>query len=327
MKRLVSTLFTCSIVFLGCGEKRTTPATVAPLRIGLVTWIGYGPLYVAQEKGYFKEQNVQVDLQRIEGDVERRAAIASGQLDGIALTLDAMIVLRTHGIPLKTVMAIDASNGGDGIVAVKEIKSVEELKGRQIAFPTGLPSHFFLYTVLKQHGMQMADVKPVVMDADQAGATFASAKIDAAVTWEPWLSKATEVGKGHILASSREFPATIEDVLFMRENVISKRPHDVEGLITAWYKAVDFVEKNPVEAKAIMAKAFGLPPEKVNLLIAGIRYEGKAGNIRAFGTPQAPGFLYPMYDHISDAWIAEHVIQHRDMAEDGIDSAFVRGIR
>lgn len=325
MNRVVTLLLALSLALSGCREK--TASTAPPLRIGIVTWIGYGPLYVAREKGYFKEQNVEVDLQKIEGDVERRAAIASGQLDGIALTLDAMIVLRTHGIPLKTVMAIDASNGGDGIVALKEIKTVEDLKGRQIAFPTGLPSHFFLYTVLKKHGMHMGDIKPVVMDADQAGAAFASGKIDAAVTWEPWLSKATEVGKGHILASSREFPATIEDVLFMREDVIAKRSQEVQGLIKAWYKAVDFVEKNPAEAKAIMGKAFGLPPEKVNLLMAGIRYEGRAGNGVAFGTPQAPGFLYSMYDHISDAWIAERVIERRDKPETGIDPTFVRAIR
>lgn len=325
MKRVVPFFVVLSMTLFACGEREA--ASVSPLRIGLVTWIGYGPLYVAQEKGYFKEQNVQVDLQRIEGDVERRAAIASGQLDGIALTLDAMIVLRTHGIPVKTVMAIDTSKGGDGIVAVKEIKSVKELRGHQVAFPTGLPSHFFLYTVLKKHGMQIADVKPVIMDADQAGATFAAGKIDAAVTWEPWLSKATEVGKGHILASSKEFPGTIEDVLFMREDVIAKRPRDVEGVIRAWYKAVDFVDRNPAEAKAIMGKAFGLPPDKVNLLMAGIRYEGRGGNRSAFGTQQAPGFLYSMYDQISEAWLAEQVIQRRDQPDSGIDPTFVRGIQ
>src|SRR5262249_16071566 len=155
--------------------------------------------YIAQEKGFFKNNDVSVDLQRIEGDVERRAAIASGRLDGIALTLDAMIVLRSHDIPLRTVMAIDSSNGGDGVVTFCTIKRVEDLKTRQIAFPSGLPSHFFLYTVLKAHNMKMSEIKPVPMDADQAGAAFASGKIDAAVTWEPWLSRASEVGRGHVL--------------------------------------------------------------------------------------------------------------------------------
>jgi NitT/TauT family transport system substrate-binding protein len=321
MKKLTWLLL---ILMTGCREKSAAPA--GPMRLGLVTWIGYGPFYVAKEKGFFKENNVEVDLQRIEGDVERRAAIASGQLDGIALTLDAMIVLRTHGIPLRTVMAIDGSSGGDGLVAVSAIKKVEELKGKQIAFPTGLPSHFFLYTVLKQHEMKMSDVKPIAMDADQAGAAFASGKIDAAVTWEPWLSKASDVGRGHVLASSREFPGTIEDVLFMREDVIGKRSREIEGIIRAWYKAVDFVTTNPTEAKAIMAKAFNLPDEKVTMLLAGIRYEGKQGNQAAFGTSEKPGFLYPLYDRITEAWMSEGVISKRDKPEDGIDPGMMRRI-
>src|SRR2546430_5750120 len=97
MKRLVLMILAFSITFFGCGEERTQPA--APLRIGLVTWIGYGPLYVAQEKGYFKEQNVQVDLQRIEGDVERRAATAVGEADRTSITPDAPSALLTPSLP------------------------------------------------------------------------------------------------------------------------------------------------------------------------------------------------------------------------------------
>ena len=323
MKRLLIALLAIGMF----AECRRAPETRAPLRIGLVTWIGYGPLYIAKEKGFFDEQHVSVDLQRIEGDVERRAAIASGNLDGIALTLDAMIVLRARGIPLRTVMAIDASNGGDGIVAVQNIKSVKDLAGHQVAFPTGLPSHFFLYSVLKSHDMHMSDIKPVVMDADQAGAAFASGKIDAAVTWEPWLSKATEVGRGHILATSRDYPQTIEDVLFFREDAIGKRRIDIDGVIKAWYKGVRYVSDHPAEAKAIMGRAFGLPPDRVEKLLAGIRYEDDRGNLAAFGTPGHPGFLYPMYDRISDAWMAEKVIDKRDKPENGIDASFVQAIK
>jgi NitT/TauT family transport system substrate-binding protein len=315
---------TIALLLIACNKPGSPGA--GPLKIGLVTWLGYGPFYIAQEKGYFKENNVEVQLEKIEGDVERRAAIASGNLDAIALTLDSMIVLRANGIPLKTVMAIDASNGGDGLVAVQSINSVEDLKGHEIAFPSGLPSHFFLYSVLKEHGMKMSDIKPVVMDADQAGAAFASGKIDAAVTWEPWLSKAREVGRGHVLADSRTHPGEIEDVLYMRADAVANRSQQVEGLIRAWYKAVDFVSSNPGEARSIMAKAFGLPEEKVTILLPGIRYEGKQGNQAAFGTPEKPGFLYPLYDRISDAWLAEKVISKRDAPQDGLAPDFVRRI-
>ncbi len=323
MLRKTILIATVGLLLIACNGSRG-PQGNGPLKIGLVTWLGYGPFYIAQEKGYFKENNVEVQLEKIEGDVERRAAIASGNLDAIALTLDSMIVLRSNGIPLKTVMAIDASNGGDGLVAVQSINSVEDLKGHEIAFPSGLPSHFFLYSVLKEHGMKMTDIKPVMMDADQAGAAFASGKIDAAVTWEPWLSKAREVGRGHVLADSRTHPGEIEDVLFMRDDVVSKRSQEIEGLIKAWYKAVDFVTANPAEAKSIMAKAFGLPEDQVTILLPGIRYEGKQGNQTAFGTADKPGFLYPLYDRISDAWLSEKVISKRDTPQEGLAPDFVR---
>ncbi|HEU4710285.1 MAG TPA: ABC transporter substrate-binding protein [Pyrinomonadaceae bacterium] len=318
------------IVAIGCALliacQPGGPGVKKPLKIGLVTWLGYGPFYIAQEKGFLKENNVEVQLEKIEGDVERRAAIASGNLDAIALTLDSMIVLRSNGIPLKAVMAIDTSNGGDGIVAVQSIGKIQDLKGHEIAFPTGLPSHFFLYSVLKENGMKMSDIKPVVMDADQAGAAFASGKIDAAVTWEPWLSKAKEVGRGQVLADSRTHPGLIADVLFMREDAIASRSQEIEGLIKAWYKAVDFVSTNPDEAKAIMSKAFGLSSDKVTALLPGIRYEGKQGNQMAFGSPDKPGFLFPLYDRISDAWLSESVIKQRDTPQEGLAPDFVRRI-
>jgi NitT/TauT family transport system substrate-binding protein len=296
----------------------------SPVRLGLVTWLGYGPFYIAEEKGFFRDQGVPVTLLRIEGDAERRAAIASGSLDGTALTLDALVVLRSGGLPLKTVMAIDGSNGGDGIVAVNSVKSVADLRGRQVAFPTGLPSHFFLYSVLKANGLSMSDIRPIVMDADKAGAAFAAGQVEAAVTWEPWLSKAREVGKGRVLADSRQYPGQIEDVLFMREDVIDKRPDAIRGIMKAWFRALDFLGQHPVEGRAIMAKAFGLDDASVQRLIPGIRLENLAGNKEAFGTKERPGFLYALYDRTSEAWMAEKVISRRDAPADGLEPSFVR---
>jgi NitT/TauT family transport system substrate-binding protein len=307
------------IIIAGCRSKQA----VTPLRIGLVTWIGYGPFYIAQDNGYFRQNGIDVQLERIEGDAERRAALASGDLDATALTLDAMIVMRTQGIPLKTVMAIDASQGGDGIIAKQDIKTIEDLRGKQIAFPTGLPSHFFLYSVLKEHGIKMSEIKPIVMDADKAGAAFIAGQVDAAVTWEPWVSKARQSSNGHVLIDSRDEPGLIEDVLFFREDVISQRPDDIKALIRSWFEAVDFLKANPDSSAAIIGRAFGLTKDNVVELMPKVRYEGKAQNKDAFGTETNRGFLYPLYDKISDAWMSEGVISKRDKPDEGIYPNFV----
>ena len=319
-------LLLCFVVLLvGCQGQPTE--TKKPLRLGLVTWIGYGPFYVAQEKGFFKNHGIDVVLMRIEGDAERRAAIVSGDLNGSALTLDVVIVLRSQGVPVKAVMAIDASLGGDGIVAVEDVKSVKDLKGRQVAYPSGQPSHFFLYSVLSDSGMTMADVRPIIMDADKAGAAFAAGQVDVAVTWEPWLTKARETAKGHVLIDSKQKPGEIEDVLYMREDAILQRKDDIIALIKAWYDAVEFTKTNPDEAQAIMAKAFGLTGEEVAALVPKVRYEGREQNQLAFGTPENPGFLFSLYDRISVAWLTEGVIPKRDTPEEGLYPDFVRAVQ
>jgi NitT/TauT family transport system substrate-binding protein len=333
MKKLTFVLvFAFSCVLLsacqtGTGPQEKAGSSKEPLKIGLVTWIGYGPFYIAQEKGFFKENGIDVILERIEGDAERWAAIASGKTDGSCLTVDCTIVLRSRDVPVKIVMAIDSSYGGDGIVAVKDIKTVEDLKGRQVAFPTGLPSHLFLYQALTEHNMKMSDIKPIIMDADKAGASFAAGQVEAAVTWEPWLSKAREMVNGHILIDSKQLPGYIEDVLFVREEVISKRPDDLKALIKAWYKAVDFVKSNPDEAYIIIGKAFGLSIENVKGLLPKVIYEGKQRNNEAFGTSANPGFLYALYEKISAAWLSEKVIEKRDKPGDGIYPDLVRNIQ
>ena len=82
MLRKIVLIATVGLFLIACNGSRG-PQGKGPLKIGLVTWLGYGPFYIAQEKGYFKENNVDVQLEKIEGDVERRAAIASGNLDAI----------------------------------------------------------------------------------------------------------------------------------------------------------------------------------------------------------------------------------------------------
>jgi NitT/TauT family transport system substrate-binding protein len=60
----------------------------------------------------------------------------------------------------------------------------------------------------------------VDMETAQAGAAFITKNIDAAVLWEPWLTKAREQGKGYVLASTREYPDLIVDTLAFNRDVI-----------------------------------------------------------------------------------------------------------
>src|SRR3972149_5064487 len=106
-----------------------TAAAAAPLKIGYSIWVGYGPLFLAKEKGYYGKTEVQ--LTNVEDPKQRFTALAAGQLDGLVSTIDTMVLYLKSGKEYQYVLALDDSNGGDGIVAKRTVKAVQELKGER----------------------------------------------------------------------------------------------------------------------------------------------------------------------------------------------------
>ncbi|MBP1852007.1 ABC transporter substrate-binding protein [Rhizobium halophytocola] len=234
------------------------PAMAADkLSIGLSTWVGYGPLYMAQEEGFFKDEGLDVDLVKMEDVKTRMPALAAGRLDAAVTTIDTVLGFSSKDHPLTYLFAIDDSRGGDGIVANDDITSVEGLKGKKVAYTEGSVSQFFLSVLLKNAGMTLKDIDSLNMTAGDAGAAFVSGNVDAAVTWEPWLSRGKAKKGGHVLIDSTKTPGLITDILVTTKDNLDKRKADFEGLYRAWVKAVEFQKSNPEEADKIMAKGVG----------------------------------------------------------------------
>jgi NitT/TauT family transport system substrate-binding protein len=234
-----------------------------------------------------------------------------------------MTAAAENPIPVKQVLALDDSHGGDGIVAKKEIKTIKDLKGKTVAAQLGAgASYFWLNYVLKQNGMKLADLKAVDMKAGDAGSAFVAGKIDAAVTWEPWLSRAKDTPFGHVLLSSDKTPGIIVDSLAFKPEFIKKRGADVKKIIAGWFEAVEFAAKNPVEADAVMAKFTGQKPEEFTKEKTGVRFYGVKENKEYFGTAQKPGPLYQVTQRAADLWFELKLIKTKPKAADLIDGAF-----
>lgn len=310
------------LILSACGN--TSQEQPDQIKIGLVNWIGYTPFYIAQEQGYFKKYGIEVELIRIEDVGLRRQAIASGQIDAVALTLDAMIVARDNDIPVKSILALDQSNGGDGILVGTEVNSIDELTGLKVAYQTGQPSQLFLYEILRQQQMSFDDIEPVLMDADRAGAAFIGQQVDAAVTWEPWLTQAEQQGKGKVLLDSKSTPGLITDVLYAREDVLGQKHDAFVSLAKSWYEAVDYLQNNPEGAATIAAEAFSMAQDEVALLMPKVVFLGREGNAQAFGTPEQSGYLYERYQTIVQAWTAESIISQVQLPGQGLEPAVVR---
>ncbi|MDR1948165.1 MAG: ABC transporter substrate-binding protein, partial [Spirochaetaceae bacterium] len=271
--------------------------------IGLSSWIGYAPLFVALEKGFFEKNGLTVAIQKIESGSDRRSAIAANRIQGMASTVDAVVIAVANGIPITQVLALDMSNGGDGLVAKKEYNSLEDLKGKTVALDTsGVASYFWFHVLLKQRGLTIDQFDVQSMGAGDAGAAFVAGRVDAALTWQPWLTRASETSFGKVLISSSETPGVITDSLSIRKDIIEKYPDAVQAIVNGWMEAVEYAKTSPTEANEIMAKAMGQTVDEFVATLPDVLFYDKKDNISYLGSSSKPGEINEILTMASDLW-------------------------
>jgi NitT/TauT family transport system substrate-binding protein len=261
----------CAGLALVGGCRRPEPK-LTPFTISFQSWVGYGPLYLAKDKDFFKDEGIDVILVEEHLDSERNEAFMGKMLDAEAGTLDMLVRKRVHGVPVVGVCPIDFSDGGDGIVATKDIRSLKDLKGRRVSFTAQDTNDTFLSYALKSHGLSPKDIRPIFRDTDNVADAFLSDAADAAATWEPWLSMALKRPGAHLLVTSKEIPGVIVDMLHVREDVVSDHPELVRGFLRAWFKALDLYRRDPDAAAALIAPRYGLDAKGYQAAVSKLRW-------------------------------------------------------
>jgi NitT/TauT family transport system substrate-binding protein len=255
-------------------------ATLAdPVKIGLQPWLGYGPLWVAEQKGFFAAHGVDVVLSNFNWDQDMTAALASGNLDVVASATNTTIASVAHGVDQKAFLVMDVSTTADAILAGDGVSDIAGLKGKKVAFESGATSDLLMNYALKVNGMRLADIEHVPMGASEAGLALLSGQVDAAVTYEPYISAALSKDSGYkVIFNASEKPGLISDVLTARGDWIAANPALVEGMIEAWDDAIVFIRAHPEEGGAMIAKAVGSPMEEFTPGFAGVKLYDAAEN-------------------------------------------------
>ncbi len=265
------------------------------------TWVGYGPFYIARDKGFFEEEGVSIELRIMENTPLKMGALMAGQVDLVASTADEFPIYMKPGTPVKYFLAVDNSNGGDGVVSNKEITTVAELKGQNVAFEEGSVSQFFINALLLEAGLTQDDINMVNMTATDAGAAFVAGRVDAAVTWEPHLTQGEQTEHGHRLVDSSQKPGLIVDVVAATQETVDGHADQLKAFVRAWQRALDFLAENPAEGYQIMADGVGgwlADPAEFEAVVTGVEYLGIDRNMEMFGSADAPGQLH---NTLSDA--------------------------
>jgi NitT/TauT family transport system substrate-binding protein len=303
---------------------------VPTVTLGVVNWIGYGPLYCAAANGYYRRYGFDVKLVTFSDNSLMSGALQGGELTFSTLTYDQVLVAAARGWKIKVIMPIDYSTGGDAILASNAVQSVRDLKGRRIAFQPVSPSDFLLGYALAQVGLTERDVRSINATPEGVVGVMATGMVDAGVTYQPSVSVILKLGGGkqfHVLLSSREARGMITDIIAVKQSTIEQDPKLVEGLIRGTLEGLAFMHKEPVKAAALIAKTLEITPADVQAQLPNIENPPLAQLTDVFASHEVLPSFYASGQVIGNILMKQGLIQRLPPIADTFDARFVAAVQ
>lgn len=314
-----------SLTLHACSQRSQTPSSTSTTQTttastiksvsatsGSTLWIGCTPLYIALEKGFFREAGLNLEHKDFSSSPDSQAAFGAGRLDAITLVTSEVLLIQSKNVDYRIVLAADNSLGGDGILARNSIADIKDFKGKQIALEVGGLSHFFLLQVLKNAGLSANDVKLVNVTPDAAAAAYQAGRTDIAVTYSPFLQKANVAQKdGRIIFDTSKMPTAIIDVYLFSTKFIEANPDGVKGFVKGIFRAMDFMKTNKQEALAIAGKHLQLTPDEVEEQLKGVRLIDFPTNLKMLSDPQSDIYLLKQMDKIGEFLLEQKQIPRK----------------
>ncbi|WP_136798933.1 MULTISPECIES: ABC transporter substrate-binding protein [Desulfosediminicola] len=256
-----------------------TPVAAKTVKVGVQPWLGYGPWWIADQKGFFAKHGLDAEIVNFTWDADMSAAVASGRVQVIAAATNTLITVRNQGIDLQAFLILDSAYEADAILAPKSVQTIADLKGKKVAYEAGATSDLLINYALKENGMTIRDIEPVNMAAADAGLALIAGRVDIAVTYEPYISAALRQGDDYkVLYTGAEKPGLISDVAISDATFIKDNPETIQALIKAWDEAVRFLNENPEEGGKIIADAVKSPMDEYKLAMEGVHVYDLKGN-------------------------------------------------
>jgi NitT/TauT family transport system substrate-binding protein len=246
----------------GCAEK--PPAlTLEAVSINVPTLPRNSLLLVAQAKGYFREEGLEVTVLQHQFGKLALDALLDGKGDLAACAETPVVFAELQGRPLSVIASIGTSTKNSAVVARRDagISRPRDLAGKRVGVSNGTSGAFFLDTFLLRHAVDRQQVILVDLRPDEMAEALAGGRVDAVATWNP---TALELGLrfGAKVQSFYEEDLYSEtSMLVTRRGFATQRPEAARRVLRGLLKAEAFFRSRPEEARRVVATTLTVAPE------------------------------------------------------------------
>ncbi len=252
-------LFAVTLILTACGGSKSAGASTK-LTVGYIPVMIDAPLFVGIEKGYFKAENLDINLAPLAGGTDVITQTATGNFDvglgglGVAtfnalarnIGIKVVAPLHSETPPVTTPLVVSKKAYDSG-----QITSVAALKGKKVAINApGSATEYWLARALEKGGLKLSDVQVETVAFPDVPAALANGAISAAMLGEPIVTQAKDMGQIQVLSDdfiSGFFPT----IVLYNTKFATQQQGPAQGFMNAYIKACRDLQGNAFKTDAI----------------------------------------------------------------------------
>lgn len=296
-----------------CNVINTDKKDDKTINLSLDEWIGWKPIIdcngglTTQPGSIYDKLGISVNISIINDATQSSNALISGKLDASGYTINRVAFLsdkfEKSDIDVIMPYITNFSNGGDGIIAKSNIKSVNDLVEAKIGVPQFSEAHSLVVWFVNQSDLSDKEKNSIIDNLiffetpDEAAKAFFAGQVDVAATWEPYLTQAKNMSDSHILFSTASSTSLIMDGILFNKDFAEKNPDIVSTFIDGALQANDLYETDLSTIKSVMPMFSTASDEDITSNCKSAKLMTYADNIEMFS-----GTARKIYSDMCNVW-------------------------
>lgn len=249
-----------SLQVAGCDRlpARTAEGEGRKIALAVTPWPGSAAVYIAQEKGYFREEGLEAILRSYPSGHQGLEAVLSGKADFATVGDTPIARAAIDGRQFSVIATISEVERGVLIVARKDrgIMTSDDLRGKKIGRVAGTTADFFLDIYLKTSYLHPRDVRIVDLDPGDVVQALLEGEVDAVSTWPPHTTTLKDRGDVAVLHEPGLYNMTWN--LIAAKDLARRDPDAIRRFLRAVLRANRLIVDRPAEARSITAANCGM---------------------------------------------------------------------
>jgi NitT/TauT family transport system substrate-binding protein len=300
---------------------------VETVKLGDLAAISNAAIYIAIEKGFFKEQGVNTEISNFDSAAKMVPALVAGELEvSVGSASAGLFNAVAQQAPFRIVADKGQTREGYGfsLLAVRkdlvdsgQVKAFKDLKGKKIAIlAKGNIQHYLVGKMAEEVGLTINDVELNFLSAPNQVTAFETKAIDAAYAVEPWVARFTERGVAVRFRTPDQVkglgPVQVGVIIYSGKFINERRPV-AQRWMNAYLKAAELFHKNGTkdpEIAAILEKYTKVPAKVIQTAIP--PYQDPNGRV--------------LRENLADQaqWFASNGMQQKVSIDSALDLSFLK---